>query len=350
MSNKMSNKMSPMRVRSPILLIVYNRPEKTAQVLEQLQKVRPSVLYVVADGAAENSVEDLEKCRRVRALIQQLDWSGSASGTNSGDFVDSEDSGDSIDSGDSAVRVITQFRDTNLGCGPSVKQAIDWFFSQEEEGIILEDDTVPDPSFFRFCDELLDRYRVDERVGFISGSNHFSHKSSSASYFFARNKMTWGWATWKRAWRHMDYEMSWLNRRDAKNIIRKMSLLEPSFRYWLNAIMSIREKNVSAWDWQWYFSVAAQGQLVIYPKVNLVSNIGFDEDATHTTGRATHAVVHRESMDVPLHHPEKVVANDLWDKVFEESKLQIRFWLIKKYMPVGLKRVIRRELRKIRKS
>lgn len=332
---------------SAVLLIVYNRPDKTRQVLEQIIKAEPKKVYVAADGPVDILDGDDELCRQVRDVVMHAlnnQHTDSPNETASFEFK-------------------TLFRSENMGCGPSVKHAIDWFFSHEEEGIILEDDTVPDPSFFRFCDELLERYREDERIGFISGSNHFSgshlsegtrdsdldkNPNENPSYFFARNKTTWGWATWKRAWKLMDYTMEWRKQRNAKKIIRNMSLLEESSKYWMNALMSIEEKNVSAWDWQWYFSVAAQNQLVIYPTINLVSNIGFGRDATHTTGRADKEITRRYPIKFPLQHPHSVVADDLWDMAFEEKKLQIRFWLIKKYIPVSLKRFIRRHLRNIR--
>lgn len=320
-------------MKSAVLLIVYNRPEKTKKVYEQIRKAKPSRFYVVADGPLPERADDRERCMQVREIVKEPDWD---------------------------CHFESVFRETNLGCGPSVKKAIDWFFEQEEEGIVLEDDTVPDPTFFQFCDEMLDRYRGDRRIAFISGSNHYGTSygpgnsngqavsNAMDSYFFARNKTTWGWATWRRSWDRMDYEMTWLASSNADQIIRNMSLLKETSKYWMNAVMSIKERNVSAWDWQWYFSVAAEDQLVIYPQVNLVSNIGFGADATHTTGRPEISVSTRFSMQFPLSHPADVVASDDWDRSFEEQKLQIRFWIVKKYMPVRLKRFIRRKLREIR--
>ena len=142
--------------------------------------------------------------------------------------------------------------------------------------------------------------------------------------------------------------MKWLKSANADAIIRNMSLLEETSKYWMNAVMSIQEKNVSAWDWQWYFSVSAEDQLVIYPEVNLVSNIGFGADATHTIGRPDEGVTARFSMKFPLRHPAEVVANDAWDRAFEQRKLKIRFWVFKKHMPVRIKRFIRKKLREIR--
>ena len=308
-------------MKSAVLLVVYNRPDKTKKVFEQLRLARPDRLYIVADGPVAGNADDLERCRLVREIVKESDWD---------------------------CRVESLLRDENLGCGPSVKQAIDWFFSHEEEGIILEDDTVPDLTFFDFCDEMLDRYRNDHRIAFVSGSNHHGTASAMDSYFFARNKTTWGWATWRRCWDRMDYEMKWLESANATEIIRNMSLMKETSKYWMNALMSIQEKNVSAWDWQWYFSVAAEDQLVIYPNVNLVSNIGFGTDATHTTGRSEEGVSARFAMQFPLQHPSEVVANDDWDRAFEQRKLQIRFWIVKKHMPVRIKRFIRRKLREIR--
>ncbi len=183
-------------MQSPILLLVFNRPDTTRQVFETIRAARPPRLYVAADGPRPGRAGEAERCAEVRELTTQIDW---------------------------PCELKTLFRNENLGCKIGVSSAIDWFFQNEPEGIILEDDVVPLPSFFLYCDVLLDRYRNDIRVGVISGSNLVSnHLMLEESYFFSRYNHIWGWASWRRAWDHYDVTMAswpeWRNNRGLQNI------------------------------------------------------------------------------------------------------------------------------------
>src|SRR5271165_4717676 len=169
-------------MRSPILFLVFNRPETTRRVFETIRAARPPKLYVSADGPRAGRAGEPQRCDEARRIATSVDW---------------------------PCEVKTLFRDANLGCKMGVSTGISWFFDQEPEGIILEDDIVPLPSFFDYCDELLARYRDDERVAMISGCNPIANDFRvDESYFFARFCGIWGWASWRRAWRHYDVNIS----------------------------------------------------------------------------------------------------------------------------------------------
>ncbi len=304
----------------PILFLTYNRLNTTTQVFKSIRKIQPKKLYISSDGPKPGRSEEDAIIEIRDFLCSNIDWE---------------------------CDLNTWFRNENLGCGPGVKASIDWFFSTEEKGIILEDDTVPVKSFFRYCQELLIRYQGDNRVGMISGNNHFGISPTNSSYLFSRNKGCWGWATWRRAWKEMDYEMNWLKTEYRSAVLSNMGYSSRSNVYWEENIKAILNDRVSAWDWQWYFSLAMNNQLSIFPKTNLVSNIGFGEGATHTTGFAKEAYLKAEDLSFPLMHPQYVLPFDWFDKKYEEripvpsvSFPALRKFL-KKFLPSFLIELIR---------
>jgi len=210
--------------------------------------------------------------------------------------------------------VKTLFRDSNLGCKVAVSSAIDWFFAQEDEGIILEDDILPMRSFFPYCDELLERYRNDERVGLISGCNLISnHYEIKTSYFFSRYNHIWGWASWRRAWQHYDVSMSdWPRWRDAGGLASISAGSRRFERFWMRTFDRAHAGAIDTWDYQWTFASWRCGMIAALPQRNQQANLGFSSDATHTTGGIPGYV--RESppaeLDFPLIHPS-VVEPDL---------------------------------------
>ncbi len=287
---------SPSRpLETAVLFLVFNRPETTVRVFDAIRKARPSRLYVAADGPREGRAGEAELVEHVRKIATAVDWQ---------------------------CEVKTLFRDQNLGCGPSVKNAIDWFFSYESEGIILEDDTVPSLSFFYFCESLLNDYNNDARIGMIAGTNHVNYCTTGRSFCFSKNKACWGWATWRRAWDNMDIDMQWLNSEQKKDILKNMGCKKLSQSFWKKSIGCIKNKKVNTWDWQWYFTLSMNNQLTIFPKKNLVSNIGFGKDATHTFGVAKKEYLIKEEIEFPLVHPQYVVPDYSFDYKFENSKLK----------------------------
>lgn len=248
-----------MSFSTPVAFMIFNRPDLTRIVFEAIARVKPKMLFVIADGP--RFPDEAQKCKEARAVIDGLDWD---------------------------CEVFTNFSDNNLGCGRRISSGIDWIFSKVEEAIFLEDDTLPVESFFSYCQTLLEHYRHDERIMTIGGNNFQSgHKRTKYSYHFSKYNGCWGWATWRRAWQHYDYYMkTWPEFKQSGMI--KMVCDDPyEQKFWLKLFDSMYENpdKLDTWDHQWKFACWSQGGLAIEPGVNLVSNIGFGRtDASHTIG------------------------------------------------------------------
>ena len=268
-------------VQPPLLFLVFNRPDTTAEVLKAIQAQRPERLYVACDGPRDGRPDEREAVHRVRQMIAEaVDW---------------------------PCNLQTLYRDTNLGCKKAVSSALDWFFENEEAGIILEDDCLPHPDFWRFCGELLDKYADDERVFMISGDNFQEGKRvSDDSYYVSALTHIWGWAAWRRSWQKVDLDLSgydeWVQRGGLKR------LFGPGRweRAWKRTFERYRKGRYNTWDYPFLFAAWKHDQYALLPSVNLVSNIGFGhQGATHT---ATD-VYHRQSriptapIGFPLQHP-----------------------------------------------
>jgi hypothetical protein len=270
-------------MKSAVLFLVFNRPETTRKVFEAIRAAAPPRLYVAADGPRTNREGEKERCAEVRRIATGVDW---------------------------PCRVKTLFRDSNLGCRLAVSGGIDWFFENEEEGVILEDDVLPLASFFPYCDELLERYRQNDRIALISGSNLISHKfSPNESYFFSRIVFIWGWASWRRAWRHYDVAMaSWPEWRDMRGPSRLFPADSLVARYWKDIFASVHSGKIDTWDYQWIYACWRRGALCLLPGNNLTHNLGFGTDATHTSAETPSYVVDSAPEEVvfPLIHPECV--------------------------------------------
>jgi len=271
-------------MKSPILFLVFNRPETTRQVFAAIRSAQPPRLYIAADGPRVGRASDRALCDEVRRIATAVDW---------------------------PCEVKTLFRSANLGCRIGVSAGISWFFEHEPEGVILEDDVVPIASFFAFCDELLARYRNDGRVSMISGSNFVSDRFHVAeSYFFSRFCSVWGWASWRRAWRRYDVNIpAWPEWRDAaglKRLAEGNSLFEFYWRYKFDACHGGKE---DTWDYQWTFTCWLMGGLSVVPSSNQIHNIGFSGEATHTTTGTPDYVIDSPVVPLtfPLRHPDTVV-------------------------------------------
>jgi len=215
-------------------------------------------------------------------------------------------------------------------------------------GIILEDDTLPEESFFGFCETVLKKYRTDSRIGLVAGSNHMV-RETDYSYFFSKNQICAGFATWRRSWTTMDFEMSWRSSPQAPNILKNQGVSRYFEAYWRECFQAVDEGRVDAWDYQWCSSLSAQNQLTVIPKFNLVANLGFGADATHTTGEPGDKWVLTREMEFPLEAPPFVVPDLLWDAQFEKQNRKRGFSLFR-FIPAPAKDFIRRVLRRLRKS
>ena len=248
----------PLALEIPVLFLVFNRPETTARVFQSIRQARPRRLYVAADGPRPQVPTDAARCAATRAIATAVDWD---------------------------CTVTTLFRTRNLGCRMAVSSGITWFFQQVEEGIILEDDTLPVPDFFPFCAALLDYYRDDPRVMHIGGANYqLGARPSDGSYYFSVFNHIWGWATWRRAWRLYDAAMVGLGALKRNRVLERIFPDPSSQAYWLTAFEKTARAEIDTWDYQWTMTIWNNSGLAVLPGANLVTNIGFGPDATHTTG------------------------------------------------------------------
>lgn len=272
-------------LKTPVAFFIFNRPDTTAKVFEEIRQARPPKLLVVADGPRPGNLDDKKKCEQTREILDSVDWN---------------------------CEVIKNYSDTNLRCKYRLSSGLDWVFDTVEEAIILEDDCLPDQSFFRFSEELLHYYRNDPRIMHISGTNFmFGKKISDSSYYFSNLEIAWGWATWRRAWKNYDLEMkSFPLFRDA---IKGRDIFNTAEMRRLIAIFEeTYEGEIDTWDYQWLYSMLAAGGISIHPNVNLVQNIGFGEYATHTTtidSKIKNNLANR--LAFPIKHPEmKFISTD----------------------------------------
>ena len=307
--------MANWELRTPVVLIIYNRPGTTGRVFEAIRSAHPPMLFVIGDGPRAGRVGDVEMCKAARAVVEEVDW---------------------------PCEVLKNYTETNLGCKRRVSSGLDWVFKTVEEAIILEDDCLPHPTFFRFCEELLEKYRYDERVMLISGVNfQFGLKRGDASYYFSRYVHIWGWASWRRAWQYYDVDMKlWTSARDRTAYLRVFEHRDER-RFWANVWDGVCAGGIDTWDFQWVFACMARNGLSILPQVNLVSNIGFGVDGTHTNVEGGMPNLPTQELEFPVGHLE-VVARDV-DADEHTSRLEYR-------MPGLTKRIFRRAKRIIQRA
>ena len=271
-------------LETPVLLLVFARPAATKLVFEAVRKARPRKLYIAADGPVQGNPVNTEKCARVRECVTQVDWD---------------------------CAVTTLFRETNLGCRAAVSEALHWFFSQENEGIILEDDCLPGQGFFSFCASMLEKYRDDRRVMHISGTNlQFGQKRGDASYYFSSIPSVWGWAAWKRSWEQYDLQMSAYPAFKASGLIKSILPDERVAGHVMHVLQMNYEGKISTWDHQYGFSLVVNNGLCIVPNVNLISNLGYSK--TDDPMAADNYLLSRiplEEMTLPLTHPDFFIAD-----------------------------------------
>lgn len=282
---------------TPVLFIIFNRPDTTARVFEAIAKAKPRRLFIAADGPRPDKAGEAEKCKIVREIVQRVDWE---------------------------CEVKTLFREENFGCKMAVSSAITWFFEQVEEGIILEDDCLPSDSFFPFCTELLERYRNDSRVMMISGNNFQDGiQRGDASYYFSAIPWIWGWATWRRAWWKYDVSMRTLPSMVRDRMVQSLSLDEAVQQYRLRYFIPTYEGEIDTWDYQWIYSILINHGLSVCPQVNLVRNIGFSAEATHTFDSASKMAEIPAGTLQAIRHPSLVLPDVPADDYFYDQYLNV---------------------------
>jgi hypothetical protein len=242
--------------KSAVLFIIFNRPDTTKQVFSQIRKAKPNRLYIAADGPRPGNANDEELCAEARLIVNNVDWD---------------------------CDVKTLFKDKNAGCKDGVSSAIDWFFEHEEEGIILEDDCLPADSFFSYCDTLLEKYRFDTRIRHIGGCNLQNGKVwGNASYYYSNLTHVWGWASWRRVWQDYDKTLARYHETEIRgplsNIFDEPLIVDS----WETIFKNVKAGLIDTWDYQLTFTNFFNNSLSVIPNKNLISNIGFGENATHT--------------------------------------------------------------------
>ena len=281
-------------MKTPVTLIIFNRPNQTEKVFEVIRQAKPPKLLVIADGPRADRPGEEEKCAAARAIIERVDWD---------------------------CEVFKDYSDTNLGCDPRIIKGLNWVFDTVEESIILEDDCVPHPTFFPYCEELLERYRHDQRIMNVSGQNVlFGRKRTDYSYYFSRFTLCWGWASWRRSWQYFDADVKlWPEVRDG-NFIKDILEDPYAVKVWVRTVQLLYDGHLTGWDFKWMFNCCLQNGFCIIPNGNLVTNIGHDADATHTNDeKSPYNKMATEAMMLPLKHPPFVVRDLQADKFTQRT-------------------------------
>lgn len=276
-------------MKSPILFLIFKRAETTKRVFERIREAQPPKLYIAADGPRNDVPDDELKCKEARKVVEVIDW---------------------------PCEVHRLYRDENLGCGKGVSSAISWFFENEEQGIIIEDDILPHIDFFMYCDEMLEKYKNDERIQLISGTNYFYqgyfHKES---YYMSSFMSIWGWASWRRVWETYDFNVNNLDEAILKDRLYR-NLPRRSAMYFENVYKKMKGFEVDTWDFQLLINQQYYNRSSIAPFVNMVENIGFGSlDAAHTAMVNKMIVGHKAKTPLPVVHPQELTRKGIADFV-----------------------------------
>ncbi len=299
----------------PILFIVFNRLETTRIVFDTIKNIKPNRLYIASDGPRRNIIDDNIKCNSVIGYIENnINWQ---------------------------CDVKWLKRKENLGCGLAVSSAINWFFDHEEMGIILEDDCVPHPFFFIFCQELLIKYKNNSHISHINGFNCQNNiKRGNYSYYFSKYFHVWGWATWRRAWKNYSYNLKNYNDFVKERVL--YTIYEDPYieEHWLYNFNQIVFNTINTWDYQWVYSNLILDSLAITPNFNLVQNIGMNTDSTHKFSKKAKPILFSENIPNHLVHPYFIVFNKTADIYTYKHHVGIRsFFKIKYFLKSILRKI-----------
>ena len=283
---------------TPVLFLIFNRPDQTRRTLESIRAAKPKQLFVVADGPRARVDGEKELCERTRSIIKSVDW-------------------------DCDLKVL--YRTENLGCRKGLSSAITWFFENVEEGIILEDDCLAQLEFYQFCEELLEKYRDVSEIAMIGGSCFLPEASQGElKYYFSKCPKAWGWATWRKAWNNYDDAMSGLPELISSGEWRGIAEdLDVSY-FWIRCFC--QAPRLDTWAYRWNYSMLKNNKLVINPGVNLIENIGFGEGATHTiTGESPKVVPAAARSILSLPEPASVVPHLHYDQLVFNHYYDVKF-------------------------
>jgi hypothetical protein len=267
---------------TPVAMFVFRRPDTTRRVFDAIANVKPARLLLIADGSRPGNAQEAEACQQVRDVVACVDW---------------------------PCEVSTNFAESNLGCQERMISGLNWVFSLVEEAIILEDDCLPDPSFFPFCQQLLEKYRGDDRIAYISGCNLAQNYTNfKYSYYFSQIGAIWGWATWRSQWQCYDrYLSNWPELR-SENILSEVFDQPKMAAFWTRIFDAMYEKRgPNTWDYQWLFTCLSNNSLVAVASRNLIANIGYGLGATHATEAVPRWLLPANSIEFPLKHPRSFI-------------------------------------------
>ena len=290
-------------MRVPVLLIAFNRPEHTRRVLETILAAKPQDLYVFQDGVREGNQNDEKKCANVRHVVENL-------------------------TKDTQVCLHTFYSDKNLGCGAGPMTGITWFFNQVEMGIVMEDDCLPHPDFFGYCEELLGRFRDDEKVLFINSTLYNDRWKCEASYDFSHYMVTGAWAGWRRTWQGFDLDLKTMDAKTFRKHVLQLTDNRAEANWWYSIVKEIQQddRKKSYWDYQMQIHLFRNSAFTIHPQRNLVSNIGFDGAGTHTLSNYDNRGNREVFPILPLVHPSQQVVDNKRD-AYCWAKVRSKGWL-----------------------
>ena len=272
------------QLKTPILIIVFNRPHLVQELFNEIKKQKPKELFVFCDGARKDKAEAKELLNKSQSIFNtQIDWD---------------------------CKLKTYYLSENKGAGRAISTAIKWFFDNVEEGIILEEDCFPHKDFFPYCEELLERYRDNKQVMFIGGNNFQEREKDSSSYYFSSYSHVWGWATWKETIKDYSFEIENISKKDFRKILK--TYFGDSWherQYWNDRFNLIKKNKINSWDYQLLFNIWKQNGLSIIPKVNLVKNLGFDKSSLHCKNENDDLANLSIGNIMPLTHPKTITIN-----------------------------------------
>jgi len=289
------------QLQTPVTFIVFNRPEPTRRVFAAIAAARPSRLLIIADGPRADRKGESQLCDEVRKIVSDVHW---------------------------PCKVETNFSEENLGCRRRVISGLDWVFSLVEEAIILEDDCLPNPTFFPYCAELLERYRDCEQIAIIGGFNPLQESFPFPySYYFTRLVLIWGWATWRRTWQNYDEHMTLWPEVKKGELLKLMWKARKPRKQW-TSIFDSNYKGVgpNSWDYQLIYSLWVRNFLNIVPRRNLIQNIGFGEEATHTKRADPGFKIESQDLSFPITHPPAVMDWPDYAKTYQDRFYTPSLW------------------------
>jgi len=306
-----------MPLNTPIVFIAFNRPRHTAKTFEVVRAHQPKMLLIISDGPRENHPTDAQNCAAVRKILEGIDW---------------------------PCTVLRNYSDVNLGCKNRLNTGLNWVFETVEEAIILEDDCLPNEDFFVFCEAMLEKYRHDDRIMSITGNNFQDGKlRGDAAYYFSKYNHIWGWATWRRSWQKNDQTLSfwpeWKNSQDWQS----HTPYPAERRHWTNIFDQMYRNEIDTWDHPWTCNIWHQGGLVVTPNANLVTNIGFGPEGTHTLAKVDQDGLPTKSLGQITHpttvHQDLIADRHIFDHLLGGLNYQWHWWLLR--LPKRIYRKIR---------